>query len=64
MFGGYDRVFPPMVPEAGIDHVLVTDDSAMQVRGWRTLVIDPDGPAPIFEVPLVGDLPEGLNFIP
>lgn len=28
------------------------------------LVIDPDGPAPIFEVPLVGDLPEGLNFIP
>jgi Bacterial Ig-like domain len=30
-----------------------------------TLVIDPDGPAgPFFEVPLVGPLPEGLNFIP
>ena len=27
-------------------------------------VIDPDGPGPIFEVPIQGDLPEGLNFIP
>lgn len=41
VFGGYDRVFPPMVSEAGIDHVLITDDPAMQVRGWRTLAIDP-----------------------
>ncbi len=41
VFGGYDRVFPPVVTEPGIDHVLVTDDPAMQVRGWRTLVIDP-----------------------
>lgn len=29
------------------------------------LVIDPDGPAgPIFEVPIGGPLPEGLNYIP
>lgn len=28
------------------------------------LVIDPDGPAPFFEVPIVPPLPEGLNFIP
>lgn len=41
VFGGYDRVFPPMVQEAGIDHVLVTDDAATAVEGWRTLVIDP-----------------------
>jgi len=41
VFGGYDRVFPPMVEEPGIDHVLVTDDPAMAVRGWRTLAIDP-----------------------
>jgi hypothetical protein len=27
-------------------------------------VIDPDGAGPLFEVPLVGPLPEGLNFIP
>ena len=27
-------------------------------------VIDPDGAGPIFEVPLIGALPEGLNFIP
>ena len=29
-----------------------------------TLVIDPDGAGPYFEVPLVGALPEGTNFIP
>jgi len=40
VFGGYDRVFPPVVPEPGIDHVLVTDDPTMQAPGWRTLVID------------------------
>jgi hypothetical protein len=28
------------------------------------LTIDPDGPSPIFEVPIVLPLPEGLNFIP
>lgn len=28
------------------------------------LVIDPDGPGPLFEVPLVPPLPEGLNFLP
>jgi hypothetical protein len=29
------------------------------------LTLDPDGPAgPIFEVPVVPPLPEGLNFIP
>lgn len=27
-------------------------------------VIDPDGGGPLFEVPIQGDLPEGLNFIP
>ncbi|ROZ66764.1 hypothetical protein [Ramlibacter sp. WS9] len=29
-----------------------------------TLTIDPDGAAGLFETPLVGPLPEGLNFIP
>ena len=29
-----------------------------------TLVIDPDGVGPYFEVPLAGALPEGTNFIP
>ena len=28
------------------------------------LVIDPDNGDPLFEVPIQGDLPEGLNFIP
>ena len=29
-----------------------------------TLVIDPNGPMPLFEVPIVLPLPEELNFIP
>jgi Bacterial Ig-like domain len=29
-----------------------------------TNVIDPDGAGPYFEVPLIGPLPEGLNFLP
>jgi hypothetical protein len=29
-----------------------------------TTVIDPDGGGPLFEVPIQGELPEGLNFIP
>ncbi|HEX6720516.1 MAG TPA: hypothetical protein VF107_03055, partial [Burkholderiaceae bacterium] len=27
-------------------------------------LIDPDGAGPLFEVPIVGPLPETLNFIP
>jgi hypothetical protein len=27
-------------------------------------IIDPDGAGPLFEVPIVGSLPEELNFIP
>jgi hypothetical protein len=29
-----------------------------------TNIIDPDGPGPLFEVPIIPPLPEGLNFIP
>jgi hypothetical protein len=28
------------------------------------LTIDPDGPGPLFEVPIAGALPEDLGFIP
>ena len=41
VFGGYDRIYPPVAPEPEIDYVLVTDDPTMQVGGWRTLAIDP-----------------------
>lgn len=33
-------------------------------RSHGSVVIDPDGPGPLFEVPLVLPLPEALNFIP
>jgi hypothetical protein len=29
-----------------------------------TVVLDPDGAGPVFEVPIAGPLPETLNFIP
>jgi hypothetical protein len=29
-----------------------------------TIIIDPDGPGPLFEVPIAGPLPEDLSFIP
>lgn len=41
VFGGYDRVFPPVVPEAALDYVLVTDDPALKPAGWRVLLVDP-----------------------
>lgn len=41
VFGPYDRVFPPVTPEAGVDYVIVTDDATTRVPGWRTHVVDP-----------------------
>lgn len=40
VFGGYDRVFPPVRRDPSIDYVLVTDDPGMEVPGWRTLAVD------------------------
>ncbi|WP_456447425.1 glycosyltransferase domain-containing protein [Thiolapillus sp.] len=36
----YDRVFPPLEPEPGLDYLIVTDDPGLSVDGWRTLTID------------------------
>jgi hypothetical protein len=38
--GGYDRVFPPLVREPGVDHVILTDDPSLKVPGWRSHVMD------------------------
>lgn len=40
VFGGYDRVFPPVRSEAGVDYVVITDDAALRVEGWRTEFVD------------------------
>ncbi len=40
VFGGYDRVYPPVTPEPGVDYVIVTDDPEMHVPGWTTHVVD------------------------
>lgn len=43
VFGGYDRVYPPVRREADLDYVIVTDDHRMRVPGWRTHVVDAGG---------------------
>jgi hypothetical protein len=40
------------------------DQAAVFFATDVALVIDPDGQEPLFEVPIVGSLPEELNFIP
>lgn len=40
VFGGYDRVYPPVIQEPELDYVLVTDDASVRVPGWRTHAVD------------------------
>ena len=42
VFGAFDRVFPPLVLEDGIDFVLITDRADLNVQGWTTQVADPE----------------------
>ncbi len=50
---------------AGVGYALAAQAQiAAFFASHGTLVIDPDGVGPYFEVPLVGALPEGTNFIP
>ena len=44
--------------------VMAQQQMALFFASHGTLVIDPDGTGPYFEVPLLGALPEGTNFIP
>lgn len=40
VFGGYDRVYPPIMMEPELDYVIVTDDALMLVPGWRIHVVE------------------------
>lgn len=40
VFGDYDRVYPPVRSETGVDYAIVTDRADMFVPGWETMVID------------------------
>jgi hypothetical protein len=44
--------------------VMAQTQMAVFFASGGSLVIDPDGAGPIFEVPILGALPEVLNFIP
>ena len=52
VFGGYDRVFPPRHTDRGLDHVIVTDDTGLRVKGWRTHAV----PAAHFATPKAANL--------
>lgn len=52
VFGGYDRVFPPLHGDPSLDHVLVTDDPKLRVKGWRTHAV----PASRFATPKAANL--------
>jgi hypothetical protein len=52
------------VPSAVAFAVGAQTQIALFFTSGGTLIIDPDGAGPFFEVPIAGALPEGLNFIP
>ncbi|MGZ4865870.1 MAG: Ig-like domain-containing protein, partial [Candidatus Angelobacter sp.] len=51
---------PPVVAAA----IGAQEQIAVFFTSNGTLTIDPDGPGPLFEVPIAGALPEDLGFIP
>lgn len=52
VFGGYDRVYPPMQCEPDVDYCIVTDDASIEVRGWKTHVVNAED----FETPKSANL--------
>jgi len=40
VFGNYDWAFPPLEIEDAIGYRIFTDDPALRVRGWQTVVVD------------------------
>jgi hypothetical protein len=39
VFGGYDRIYPPIQPESNLDYVIITDDPSLNVQGWQTQAV-------------------------
>lgn len=41
VINNYDFVLPPFYKDECVDYVVVTDNEKMQVKGWKTVLIDP-----------------------
>ena len=52
VFNDYDRVYPPVVPEEGVDYVILTDNGQTAAPGWQTMTVD----AARFETPKEANL--------
>lgn len=39
-FGGYDRLYPPLHDEQGVDYAVFTEDSDLSIPGWTTVPVD------------------------
>ena len=61
LYFNYPVLFSPLVSGIALD---TQAQMAEFLASDGTLVIDPDGPLPLFEVPIVPPLPEDLDFIP
>ena len=61
LYFNYPVLFSPLVSGIALD---MQAQMAAFLASDGTLVIDPDGPLPLFEVPIVPPLPEDLDFIP
>ena len=51
-------------PSAGAVALAAQDQIAQFFASGGSLVVDPDGPGPLFETPMVGQPPEDLAYIP
>lgn len=40
VFGGYDRIYPPVQRDPSVDYIVFTDDPALQVPGWQVIPVD------------------------
>lgn len=40
VFGGYDRIFPPIFLDRAFDYIAITDDPQLKVHGWRPHLVD------------------------
>jgi hypothetical protein len=40
VFGGYDRIYPPVVREKNVDYLIITDRAGSVLSGWDTVVVE------------------------
>jgi hypothetical protein len=52
------------IPQVAALAIAAQTQIAVFFESDGTVIVDPDGVGPFFEVPIAGPLPETLNFLP